>query len=176
MSRLRAIHLFCVALGLLALGCGRQAEPTNTTQARTTGMEEPLTAEQGPAQPGSTGMAQGSATSPGATGSTTQPGSTTSPMQPGMEPSISVSDAEIASFADVIVRLAELEHEASARVESGQPPEQVTAELQPRVDRVFDGTMLTADRFKEIADQAEQDPALRQRIEARLQERAQSPA
>lgn len=146
MSRSRAILSFSVLAGSLALGCAREAEPQPSEVARTTGQEEPLVAQPTAPEP-------------------------PSPVEPQIAERALVSDAEIHSFAEVIVRLAQLEQEAAARVDAGQPPDQVSAELQPQVAGVFTGTTLSADRFKEIADQAEHDPALRQRIEAQLQQR-----
>lgn len=174
MSRRRAKLLFLpLSAGLLALGCGRDAEPQEPQAARTAGMEEPqVTAEPGAMdEPG--GMDEPGAMDTAEPGMATAPTEPTEPTEPEPGVTVQVSDAEVASFADVIIQLAELEQEAAARVDAGQPPEQVTAELQPRVDQVFDGTLLTADRFKEIADQAEGDAALRERIEAQLEERVQ---
>lgn len=91
--------------------------------------------------------------------------------QPPPPVAAEVSDAEVAAFADVTIELIILEEQGLARVEAGEPVEQVQADLQPRVTQVFQGSVLTPERYNEIADQAGEDPALRNRIQQELRER-----
>src|SRR5690606_17682017 len=84
-----------------------------------------------------------------------------------------VSDQEVREFASVYLQLVTLQEQGSARVQAGEDAQAVATELQPRVQQVFEGSALTPERYDEIAERADQDESLRQRIEVELQ-RAQA--
>lgn len=167
----RITQSLVVAIGLVALACGG-ADRDRAQRADTAGMEAP------PAE-----IPQGRAATEAdmqnrearvAIPEGAQPGMT--PGEPGMQPGTAepmraITDAEVSSFVDALVQLAMLEQQGMARIQAGEPQEQVQASLQPQVDVIFAGAELTPKRFSDIAEQADRDPALAQRIEMQLEQR-----
>lgn len=127
------------------LGCGGMGGTEESTSTASTGAESPPPAvsESPRSQPSSP-----SAMTPSASGT--------------------VSDQEVRDFANVYRQLLALEMQGSERVQSGEDAESVAMELQPQVAQIFQSTTITPERFDEIAERANEDEALRQRIEAEL--------
>jgi hypothetical protein len=78
-----------------------------------------------------------------------------------------ISDEEVEAFADVTLELIVLEEQGMARVEAGEPVEQVQADLQPRVSEVFRTS---------VPDRAGTDVELRNRIQEELRDRVEEEA
>lgn len=128
-----------LALGLAAIGCGGGAQ-----------QQQPATAQtMPPAQQPSVATAQ----------PTPAP-----PAQP-----TGVSDAEVKAFANTVIALAMLEEQGTQRVQNGESVEQVEADLEQQMAQVFAQNPITPERFGEIADQLDTDPALRDRVRTQLQ-------
>lgn len=120
----------------------------------------------GAEEPTSTTTSAGTESPPPASASTEPPPSSPSAMTPSA--SGTVSDQEVQDFANVYRQLLALEMQGSERVQAGEDAESVAMELQPQVAQIFEGTAITPERFDEIAERANEDEALRQRIEAEL--------
>jgi hypothetical protein len=116
-------------------------------------------------------IAQTTPTTPQASIATVQP----TPAVPTPPPS-GVSDSEVKAFANTVIALAMLEEQGTARVQAGEPVEQVEADLEQQMGQVFAQNPITPERFGEIADQLDTDPALRNRIRSQLQQSMASAA
>lgn len=135
-----------LALGLSGVACGGPDErPSEATPPTTAGME---------ATTPPTGQ-QAWAATPEA-----------EPMERGQ-----ISDAELTAFADALIALTLLEQQGAARVQAGEPLAAVQADLQPQAQRVFEESMLTPDRFNQIAKQVDNDAALAARIQRQIETR-----
>ncbi len=157
----RIIESALVAIGLIGLACGGGAEHERVEPAQTAGMETPPAAVPGETEE------QATVTLPEGAEPTPAPPPATQPPAESMP----VSDAEVAGFVDALVQLAMLEQQGMARVEAGEPQEDVAASLQPQLDGIFASADLTPKRFADIAQQLETDPVLAQRIETQLERR-----
>ncbi len=90
--------------------------------------------------------------------------------QPTPAPPSGVTDTEVKAFANTVIALAMLEEQGTARVQGGEPVEQVESDLEQQMAQVFAANPITPERFGQIADQLDNDPALRDRIRNQLQE------
>lgn len=131
-----------LAVGLAAIGCGGGRA-----------------AEQQPAPTATTAGAE------------TPKATVAQPTLPAPTAPSNVSDAEVKAFTDAVIALAMLEQQGEARVESGESVDDVEADLEQQMRSVFASLPITPQRFGEIADQLDSDPALRQRIEAQIERR-----
>lgn len=134
-----------LAIGLAAIGCGggaQQAQPATTM---------PTTAATTPVAPA-------------------PPVASVQPTTPIAPTPAEVSDTEVKAFANTVIALAMLEEQGTARVQNGESVEAVEADLEQQMAQVFAQNPITPERFGEIADQLDRDPALRDRIRTQLQQ------
>ncbi len=82
-----------------------------------------------------------------------------------------LEEEEIDAFIDATLQLVALEDQGVARVAAGEPIEQVQAELNSAIERVFASSTMTRDRFDEIVKLASNDADVRSRIENQIDQR-----
>lgn len=82
-----------------------------------------------------------------------------------------VTEAELAAFADALIELTMLERQGAMRVQAGEPMADVQADLQPRADSVLEDSILTPQRFNEIAKRVAADAELAERAQRQLEMR-----
>lgn len=86
-----------------------------------------------------------------------------------------VTDAEVAAFSTLHIELMTLQQQATLQVQQGEPPEQVQAQVDERVTTLFQNSSLTPERYEQIAQRANTNDALRERIERELSASQPSP-
>lgn len=87
---------------------------------------------------------------------------------------IEVSDAQLRSFAGAVVELSGLQQEFGPRLQAASPEEQpaIQQEAQTRAMAVVQKHQLDAQTFNGIAQAAQQDAELAQKIDIYVRERA----
>lgn len=89
-----------------------------------------------------------------------------------------VTEKDVESFARAYLAILSLEQDYGARLESAQSPEESTllqVQAQQEMQRVLEQEGLTVDEFEAIGMAANEDEALRERVESELQELAEDP-
>lgn len=154
----------CLML-LAQIGCGsKQSDPAPMYPEAQSSSGQAAQSEAAMPQPGGE-----PATAPG--GETAQP----APATPGS----GYSEAEVETFAAAFLEVMAVQQSFQERAATAQSPEEAQSlqtEFEAEVEQAVESEGMTMDRFQDMAEALQSDPALQQRVEAELREAQPTPA